>query len=150
MSYLFFVTCLVFGFNIPIYMATIYKEFTVDVSAGDVWSALRDFEAPHLRLAAGFLTDAQLEGDVRTVTFFNGFKVQERLVSLDDANKRLVYTAIGGRSIHHNASFQVFPEGMDRSRVLWITDLLPEEAAVPVGQLVDKGVEAIKQTLRSK
>lgn len=131
-------------------MATIYKEFTVDAPAGDVWLAIRDFGAPHRRLAAGFLTDAQLEGDVRTVTFFNGFKVQERLVSLDDTNKRLVYTATGGRSTHHNASFQVFPEGTGRSRVLWITDLLPEEAAVPVGQLVDKGIEAIIQTLGTR
>src|SRR5690242_294649 len=37
-------------------MASIRKEFHLNVSAEEVWDALRDFYAVHERLAPGFLT----------------------------------------------------------------------------------------------
>jgi len=129
-------------------MATIYREFTVDTPVDQAWSAIRDFGAIHRRLAVGFVTDTQLEGTIRTVTFSNGFVVKEQLISVDDTLRRLVYTSIGGRASHHNAFFQVFPDGTGKSRILWVTDLLPDEVAVPVGQMVDAGIEAIKRTLK--
>jgi hypothetical protein len=41
----------------------------------------------------------------------------------------------------------VFDDGDDRSRVLWITDVLPHELAGAIGALVDQGAEAMKRTL---
>lgn len=131
-------------------MATIYREFIVSASATDVWAAIRDFGAVHTRLAVGFVTGVRLEGDIREVTFANGFVVKEQLVGSDDEHMRMAYSAVGGRASHHNASFQVFPDGDRHCRIVWITDLLPDEAAAPVGAMVDMGVAAMQRTLEGR
>jgi Polyketide cyclase / dehydrase and lipid transport len=56
----------------------------IDASPDDVWAALRDWGALRERLTPGFVTDVQLEGDDRIVTFFDGSVVRETLVDLDD------------------------------------------------------------------
>ena len=46
------------------------------------------------------------------------------------------------RRNHHHASFEIFPrEG--GSRLVWITDLLPEEAAATVAGSMAEGARAI-------
>src|SRR5262245_47749361 len=109
-------------------MASIRKEFTVNDRPEDVWDAIRDIGAIHTRLAQGCVTDTRLEEDSRVVTFANGVVVRELIVDVDDAARRLVYAVAGWQTTHHNASFQVFADG-DRSRVVWITDLLPNTLA---------------------
>jgi carbon monoxide dehydrogenase subunit G len=128
-------------------MASIYKEFLVNASPQFVWEAVKDVGAVHVRLAQGFVTDTKLEGDTRTVTFANGFVVQEQIVSTNDEMRRLVYRAVGGKASHHNAFFQVFPTPDGRSKVLWVTDLLPDEARAPIEQMVELGSAAIQKTL---
>ncbi|HEX7890045.1 MAG TPA: SRPBCC family protein [Ramlibacter sp.] len=129
-------------------MATIRKEFEVPLDADTVWKALRDFGAVD-RLAAGFVTQsvAEEEGAVRLVTFFNGMQVRERLVGLDDAQRRIAYTAVGGRATHHNASAQVLETGPGRSRFVWITDLLPDALAPAIGQMMEQGAQAMRTAL---
>ena len=128
-------------------MATIYKEFLVNATPDFVWRAIRDVGAVHTRLAQGFVTDTVLSGDIRTVTFANGLIVREQIVTVSDGLRPLAYSSVGGRASHHNAYFQVFgtPEG--KSRVLWVTDLLPEEVRAPIAQMVELGSAAIQQTL---
>jgi len=128
-------------------MATIYKEILVNATPQFVWDAIKDVGSVHTRLAHGFVTDTVLDGDVRTVTFANGFVVKERIVTVGDQHRRLAYTAVEGRASHHNAYFQVFAESNDRSRILWVTDLLPDEMLEPIEQMVELGSAAIKQTL---
>lgn len=128
-------------------MATIYKEFRVAAPPEFVWAAIKDVRAVHTRLAQGFVVDTVLDGDVRTVTFANGFVVKERIVSVMDPHRRLAYTSIGGRASHHNAYFQVFVEPDAESRVLWVTDLLPEDVHAPIEQMVELGAAAIQRTL---
>ncbi|MFD2270081.1 hypothetical protein ACFS07_00415 [Undibacterium arcticum] len=48
---------------------------------------------------------------------------------------------------HHNASVQVFAEGQEQTRVVWIADLLPNELAGAIGAMIDQGIIAMKQTL---
>jgi hypothetical protein len=128
-------------------MASIRKEFEVSAAPEFVWDAVREVGAVHCRLAIGFVADTALDGDVRTVTFANGYVVREQIIDVDDTHRRLAYTAIGGRASHHNASLQVFegPEG--RSRLVWITDLLPDSLRPAVAQMVELGAAAITQTL---
>ena len=128
-------------------MASIYKEFHVEASPQSVWEAIKDFGAVHTRLAKGFVTDTTLAGDTRTVTFANGFIVQEQIVSVDDDLRRLVYRSVGGKASHHNAFFQVFGAPESKSRVLWVTDLLPDEMRGPIEQMVELGSSAIQKTL---
>ncbi len=128
-------------------MASIRKEILINARPEEVWSAVRDVGAVHRRLAPGFVIDVRLEGDSRIVTFANGTVVRELIVDVDDADRRFVYAAIGGRATHHNASMQVFDEGGERSRLVWITDVLPNEVVGPIRALVEQGAGVIKQTL---
>lgn len=92
-------------------MATLVREIDVAAPAEVVWDAICDFGNVHMRLAQGFLTASRLDGDARVVTFANGVVLREPLVSRDDAARRLVYSAVGGRTTHYNAALQVFDAG---------------------------------------
>ena len=129
-------------------MATIRKEFEVPAAAEAVWQALRDFGAVD-RLAAGFVTACALEeaGAVRRITFFNGMEVRERLVTLEEEARRIVYTAEGGRASHHNASVQVIALGPQHCRFVWITDLLPDALAPAIAQMMERGAQAMQVSL---
>lgn len=128
-------------------MASIHKEILIEARPENVWAAVRDVGAVHQRLAPGFVVDVRLEGDARVVTFANGAVVRELIVDIDDVARRLVYAAVGGRAAHHNASMQVFAEGEEHSRLVWITDVLPNEVAGPIRALIEQGAGVIKQTL---
>jgi hypothetical protein len=128
-------------------MGSIRKEILVDAFPEKVWDAIRDVGAVHKRLAVGFVTDISLEEGARMVTFANGMIVRELIVDIDDKARRVAYAVVGGRFKHHNASMQVLADGTDRARLVWITDLLPNELAGPIGALVDQGAEAMKTTL---
>ena len=130
-------------------MASIYKEFIVNASPQFVWEAIKDVGAVHTRLAQGFVTDTKLEGDTRTVTFANGFVVKEQVVSTSDELRRLVYHSIGGKASHHNAFLQVFPTPDGKSKILWVTDFLPDEMRAPIEQMVELGSGAIQRTLET-
>jgi hypothetical protein len=81
------------------------------------------------------------------VTFFNGLVARELFVACDDGVKRVAYSSVGGRATHHNASAQIFDEGAKRCRLVWITDVLPDELAEPIGAMMDRGAEVMKATL---
>lgn len=128
-------------------MASIHREITIEAPAETVWAAVRDVGNVHVRLCPGVLTDARLEGDSRVVTFANGMAVRERIVDIDDAKRRFAYAVVDGRPTHHNASMQVVDEGEGRSRLIWITDLLPQEVVAPIAALVELGAAAMQRTL---
>jgi len=127
-------------------MATIHKEISIAAPADQVWDAVRDVGALHTRLVPGLVADTQLEEDARIVTFANGLVIRERIVTIDDKQRRFSYSATGGNATHHNSSVQVFPEG-NGSRLVWITDLLPDSVAPLVNGLVEQGSGIIKTTL---
>ncbi len=131
-------------------MATIHREVLIAAAPDAVWDAVRDVGNVHRRLVPGVLTDARLEGDARVVTFANGLVARELIVTVDDEMRRFAYASIGGRAKHHNASMQVFAEGEVRTRLVWVTDVLPHEVAAPVGALVEQGAALMKRTLESQ
>jgi hypothetical protein len=128
-------------------MASVHKEVVIDARPEDVWDALRDWGALHERLAPGFATDTRLDGPVRIVTFFSGTVLRELLIDLDDDARRLVWSVVDGPYTHHNASAQVFAEGQDRTRFVWVADVLPHEAAERMDQFMERGAAVIKQTM---
>ena len=131
-------------------MASIRKEMTIDAPAADVWDAIRDVGAVHTRLAKNMVLATRLEGDSRVVTFANGEVVRERIVGIDDRARRLAYSAVDWRTTHHNASFEVLADGARRSRIVWITDLLPDALAELIDGLMEQGCTAIAATLESR
>ena len=60
----------------------------------------RDVGALQTRLVPGFLTDTRLEPGARVVTFANGMVIKEPIVDVDERNRRLVWTAVGGPLTH--------------------------------------------------
>jgi carbon monoxide dehydrogenase subunit G len=128
-------------------MATIRREILTAARPDDVWEALRDVGALHTRLAPGFVTDTRLEPGGRVVTFDNGMTVREAIVTVDDGERRIVWSASGGSLTHHNASAQVFPDSRGAARVVWIADILPDGAAGAIAAMIDRGMAAMKQAL---
>lgn len=126
-------------------MASIRREVTINISSTALWDALRDVGALHTRLVPGFVTDCRMDGDARVVTFFNGIVARELIVDIDDLSHRLVWATVGGRLSHHNASAQVFDEGANRSRVVWIADLLPNELEPVIAGMIETSLAAMKK-----
>jgi carbon monoxide dehydrogenase subunit G len=131
-------------------MASIRKEIPLDARAEDVWNAVRDIGALHTRLVPGFVTDTKLEPGARIVTFGNGMVVRELIVDLDDQARRLVWSAVGGRLTHHNASAQVFGEDDTRSRLVWTADLLPDELAGDIRTMMEHGAAAMQKVFTKR
>jgi Polyketide cyclase / dehydrase and lipid transport len=131
-------------------MASVRREIVIDARAEQVWEALRDWGALHVRLVPGFATDARLDGEDRIVTFSNGTVLRERLVHLDDDARRLVWSIADRPYTHHNASAQVFADGPDRSLFVWVADFLPDELAGRAAPLMEQALGVIKRTLESE
>ena len=128
-------------------MASIRRETLIATRPEIAWAALRDVGAVHTRLAPGFVTDVKLEEGARVVTFGNGMVARELIVDVDDAARRVAWSVVGGRMTHHNASAQVFAEGEERCRFVWIADLLPDELAPAITSMIEQGMSVIKATL---
>ena len=128
-------------------MASIRVERTIGASPDEAWAALRDWGALHERLAPGFVVATELDGDDRLVTFFNGAVVRERLIDLDDENRRLVWSIVDGPYSHHNGAAQVLAAADGTTRFVWVADLLPNEAAAATAEMMESGVEAVKRAL---
>jgi len=131
-------------------MASIRKEILLDARPEEVWDAVRDIGALHTRLVPGFVTATRLEEGARIVTFGNGMVVRELIVDLDDGARRLVWSAVGGRLTHHNASAQVLAEGDNRSRLVWTADLLPDELAGDIRAMMEQGAAAMKKAFAKR
>jgi hypothetical protein len=100
-------------------MANIHRDILIAAPAADLWGTMRDVGALHTRLVPGFVTHCEMDGDAaRKIRFANGVEARETIVTVDDAMRRIVWSAAGARLTQHNASAQVFDEGGGRCRVV--------------------------------
>lgn len=129
-------------------MASIHKEMLIAAPVERVWAAIRNIGEIHTQFAREFVVDTRVEGTSRLVTFANGMVVREQIVDIDERGRRLAYSIVEWQLTHHNASFQVFPDGHGRSRLVWIADLLPDELSDLVGDFMEQGCAAITRTLQ--
>jgi hypothetical protein len=128
-------------------MASIRKEIQTTARPEDAWAALRDVGALHTRLVPGFVVDTRLEGSERIVTFGNGMVVREPIIEVNDECRRVAWSAIGGQLTHYNASAQVMAGAEKGARIVWIADLLPNEAAPGIEKMMEQGMAVMKATL---
>ena len=128
-------------------MASIQKEIITSAAPSDVWDRIRDIGALHTRLVPGFVLDTRVDGNARWVTFANGMVLKELIVTIDEQQRRLVWTAEGTLQ-HYNASVQVFPLPSG-SRVVWAADLLPDDAAARIEGMMAQGMAAMQTALGS-
>ncbi len=129
-------------------MASIRITIPIDRPAETVWSAIAETGAVH-QLARGFVVDTQVHDGVRVVTFVNGVVAKELLVDIDQDTHRVAYAVVesplGLR--HHHASMEVVADGDARSRLIWVADLLPDEAEPAVRTLMEQGAESMQRAL---
>ncbi|MDI4649171.1 SRPBCC family protein [Cohnella hashimotonis] len=132
-------------------MPTVRKEIFIDRPPEQVWDAVRDVGAFHLRLVPGYTQDTLLDGNERTLILPNGDAVRELIVSVDEEERRMVFAVKEGKMplLHHNASFQVFPDSNKGSTFVWTTDFLPEELAPQIQAQADRVSAVIKQTIEN-
>jgi Polyketide cyclase / dehydrase and lipid transport len=128
-------------------MASVRKEIIVEAAAAAAWDAIRDVGEVHRRVVPGFVRECRMDGEARVVSFANGLVARELIVDVDDAARRLVWSARSDRLQHHNASLQVYEDGPARCRLVWIADVLPHAAAVVVGAMMEEGVAVMRKTL---
>jgi Polyketide cyclase / dehydrase and lipid transport len=128
-------------------VASIHKEILVRREIEVVWDAIRDVGAIHKRLVPGFVVDCRLEGDSRYLTFGNGMTIREIIVDVDDQNYPHAWSARGAPFTHHNASLQVFAEDDATCRLVWIADVLPNDVAGAVEEMIEQGLNTMKATL---
>src|SRR5262245_7068385 len=128
-------------------MASIYKELAIGVSAEQAWSALRNV-AEADKLFAPVLTGAELDGDTRTAHSPNGTVVHERILDVDDARRRVAYSATDGPGMtYHHASMQIVEGTPGQCAFVWITDFVPETLRPQLTPLIDRGARALKSNL---
>jgi carbon monoxide dehydrogenase subunit G len=130
-------------------MATIHKEIHILRPRAVVWDAIRDVGAIHKRLVPGFVVGCRLEGDSRYLTFGNGMTIREIIVDVDDHTFRHSWSARGVPFTHHNASIQVFAEDDNSCRLVWIADILPNEIAGAIADMIQQGLNTMKATLEA-
>lgn len=126
-------------------MATIRQQIDLDISPDDAWDALKDFGALHERLVKGFVTACESDGQERVVTFVNGLVVREFLIGIDDEHRRLAYAIRDGFD-HYQGTAQIVTKQRG-CQFVWHVDLLPDEHAAVVTQLMEQGIAAIGRTL---
>jgi carbon monoxide dehydrogenase subunit G len=125
-------------------MASLYKSIRIHAPAAQIWDAVRDIGALHTRLVPGFVVDTQLEPGARVVTFANGMRIREPIITLDDAKQRLVWGAQGGATTHYNAVMQVVADG-DHTVVSWTSDFLPDAVEPAISAMQDQGLSALQR-----
>lgn len=132
-------------------MAFIQIEFEVDADGAHVWQVIGDWADGPVRMAPGFVTSSEADGDVRIVTFADGFVARERLVSRDDGAHRIAYSLIGDgvRPEHDNAVMQVVADGPNHCRFVWSRDVLPSEAASQLRTAMETAAPIIKEALEA-
>ena len=130
-------------------MASITEQVSVAVDAQRAWQSLRDVGRAHV-LFAPVLVAGSIAGEVRTVTFANGMVAQERILDIDDRQRRVAYAALNvpGMEYHH-ASMQVIEDGPGRCHFLWITDVHPAAVADSIRPLITQGAQALKKNLEA-
>lgn len=129
-------------------MASIRKQIHIDVPPDQAWSALSDVGALHTRLVPGFVTDTQLAGNSRQVTFGDGTTVREDIVSVDATRKRVAWAIVGQQFHHYQGAARVAAEGHG-CLFIWTADVLPDEFAPKVDAMMSAGLAVIKETLEA-
>lgn len=129
-------------------MALLRTEISIAATPAEVWDVIGDFRVGPLRMAPGFVVGCEADADTRVVTFADGTVVHEKLVAVDEGERRITYSVIGGsvRPDRDVAQMQVVPED-GGCRFVWTRDLRPDELGPGFQAAMDRGAEVIRRTL---
>jgi len=131
-------------------MVSICRQRLIDVEPGTAWAALADWSGLRERLVPGFVVNLTMDGEDRILTFFNGMVLRERRVGLSETDRRLVWTVTDEAPFtHHNGATQILSNPDGTTSFVWTTDLLPDDLGPQMSEMMDCGLDIIKQTLEA-
>jgi len=127
-------------------MATVQKVIDVKASVEDVWDKIANVGS--ISDLVGFITESQLDGDVRVCKMADGGVLEEKIISIDNTLRRVSYciTKSPLDLDFHSASMQVVPNGEGAS-MIWITDLKPDSMAEQFDPIFEEAVPGIRAAL---
>ncbi len=129
-------------------MTTIRKTIDIKADIGSVWAKISDIGG--ISNLIGFLQDSELSGDERVCTLKDGGKLVESIISVDADLHRVMYsiTASPLNMSFHVASMELEPTPTG-ARLIWTTDLQPEQAAEQFEPLLDMACADMQSTLQN-
>lgn len=127
-------------------MATIRKEFEVNSDVNSVWEKIAD--TGNISQIIGFVSESQQSGDQRVCKLDNGATLVEKIISVNEGLKRVVYSITESPL---NMEFQVASMELEASggktKFVWTADLLPDAAAEALEPMMDSAVADMSKTL---
>lgn len=128
-------------------MNSIVRTIPVAVPAEEAWLRLADVGAVNQLLT--FLGEVTVDGDSRTCALGDLGTLEETILSVDEANRRVAYTIVSAPLpfTHHSAAFQLQSDAAGGTVLWWTTDFLPAELYPQVEALVDQGVQSLTAAL---
>lgn len=130
-------------------MGTVCKRVVLDADVETVWDAVRDFARVE-RLVPGFVTTLAASPVQRVVQFRDGNTAIERLVSVDEDARRLVYSVVGGRTMHNNSALELQSTEGGQTILVWTVDALPDEIVPYLDANMDQAIVAMRTALESR
>jgi carbon monoxide dehydrogenase subunit G len=122
-------------------MGTGKAEIDVNQSPDKVWALVGDFGG-----IGGWMPgidSCRVEGDERILETM-GMSITERLVSMDEAARRLTYSIAAGAPVEsHEAVITVAPSGAG-CHVTWVVEAEPDEMADLMATIYQQALEALK------
>jgi mxaD protein len=122
-------------------MGTGRAEIEVNSSPDEVWALVGNFGG-----IGGWMPgidSCRVEGDDRILETM-GMTITERLVSKDDAARRLTYSIAGGAPVDsHEAVITVAPSGTG-CHVTWVVEAKPDEMADLMATVYQQALGALK------
>src|ERR1700679_476352 len=85
----------------------------------------------------------------QSVDYSSTNRARELLVNIHDKSRRLFQVESVGPFITRSVSVQVFTDGENHSRIIWIIDILPNELADLVRENMEIAAAIMKRTLEN-
>ncbi len=127
-------------------MTTIRKTIDIKTDIDSVWAKISDIGG--ISSLIGFLQDSELSGDGRVCILKDGGKLVESIISVDADLHRVMYSITASPL---NMSFHVASMELEQTptgaRLIWTTDLQPEQAAEQFKPLMDMACTDMQSTL---
>jgi len=126
-------------------VATVRYDTYIARPPDEVYAAIAD--VPAMPTWFPGIAEARLDGDERTIKLEMGIDLVERVVTDDPVLRRYQYAIVGGIPLeHHLGTLDVLAEG-EGSRVVYGTDVRPDEMSGIVGPATEGALAGLKAKL---
>lgn len=127
-------------------MATVFRTAYLNVTPQEAWARIASVDKLHEIMPA--IIACSVDGERRTCNFENGVVLSERIVAVDPDLMRVAYTITDSpfNFEYHSASMQIVAD-CEGARILWTTDLKPDNAKIDMAPLFDQLFEQLSARL---